>query len=477
MPTINGYSLFKFSTEKYRKHKICPVVGCNSKPQVRLANHIKKYHPEITTLKRKALTMKARKVSKKHVKPDKAQRKLSFSPKSATAQVEVSSKPSTSMEDPKRESLGSTRDMKFFPLSQSEMVNFHKYLTGLDGGKRSPSTAKLICKDLSKYLYFCNKSHIDWAMCYDKKMLIDYVDLLKDCVGPEGILTKLERIGDALKYIKVRTDDATVMTKLEAVTESLKKWKYTLRKEKKKLANKRIEALSDNKLDLEIIQRFINDYSMWNRFDDIIERAKKVNVEISDDEKKFCLGAVVVTTLYESWQRPGAVSNCTLEEFQNGSDVDGVLIVLVTEHKTGVGGSAKLMFKKGLKNKVNDYLEYIRPRSVEDYLFLTVDGKHITKVGNLITYMSKQLGTKLPSATSARKGGATAAAASCSEADVRLVTRQLAHDPRVHNQFYEAIRGKKDAKKAYDTMQELMNSTEIKEVILIYLLKPWLLTL
>lgn len=38
---------------------------------------------------------------------------------------------------------------------------------------------------------------------------------------------------------------------------------------------------------------------------------------------------------------------------------------------------------------------------------------------------------------------------------MRIVTRQ-SHDPRVHNKYYEAIRGSKDAKAAYVTMKEVV---------------------
>lgn len=93
-------------------------------------------------------------------------------------------------------------------------------------------------------------------------------------------------------------------------------------------------------------------------------------------------------------------------------------------------------------------------------LFLLPNGDKVTKISNLIRYMSHQLKVELPCATDVRKGGATVAATTCNEGDVRLVTRQLAHDPRVHAQYYECIRGRKDAKKAYDIMQSVMNKNE-----------------
>lgn len=57
-----------------------------------------------------------------------------------------------------------------------------------------------------------------------------------------------------------------------------------------------------------------------------------------EDEIKFCLAMVMLSMLYESWQRPGAVRNCKLIELHNGTLVDNIIyIVTVAEHKTGIG--------------------------------------------------------------------------------------------------------------------------------------------
>ncbi len=49
----------------------------------------------------------------------------------------------------------------------------------------------------------------------------------------------------------------------------------------------------------------------------------------------------MLSTLYESWQRPGAVINCTLHEFESGSLEDDVYVVSVVEHKAGISGTVK----------------------------------------------------------------------------------------------------------------------------------------
>ena len=194
------------------------------------------------------------------------------------------------------------------------------------------------------------------------------------------------------------------------------------------------------------------------RFDKIIETRKKLS-QVSANDKKFCLSTVMISTVYLSWQRPSAVRNFTIKEFERGSLVEGVYIVNVVDHKTGVGGTAKLMLEKDLKDRIQNYIDYIRPSIDSEYVFINEDGTQVSKLQNLIRYMSKEVEMNLPSCTAVRKGGATAIASTSSEGEVRVVTRQLAHDPRVHAQYYEAIRGKKETKKAYDVLNNAMEAS------------------
>ena len=68
------------------------------------------------------------------------------------------------------------------------------------------------------------------------------------------------------------------------------------------------------------------------------------------------MSAVMLSTQFNSWQRPGAVKNLTLSQFQSAVKVENVYISSVTEHKTGIGGAARLMFDRDLYAKVLRYL-------------------------------------------------------------------------------------------------------------------------
>ena len=249
----------KKSCERYRKTKICSVKGCTSKPQKKSATHMLIQHKDISPKSRKKLCLTARTAT---MPVSKAQKCLNF--KEVAKSTPIIKDIEVSIEKPiVRKVMGSTREMKSYQLDHPELVQFIKYLQCIDGGARSPATSKLICKDISKYLYFANSNKLDWNTFLNKVKLLEYFECLKDCVGPEGILTKMERTGDVLNYLIMYNSDPNFQAKVKCVEESLRKWKYTLRKEKKKLAHKRLEALSDSKLDLLFVKKFIHDSSMW----------------------------------------------------------------------------------------------------------------------------------------------------------------------------------------------------------------------
>ena len=137
-------------------------------------------------------------------------------------------------------------------------------------------------------------------------------------------------------------------------------------------------------------------------------------------------------------------------------------IVSVFEHKTGVGGAARLMLNESLYDDIKKYIKLIRPciepeDEFNENVFLLPNGKKVMKLSNLIRFMESELNITIPSATEVRKIGATAVAKKCTEGEARVVARQMAHDPRVSAQYYQAVRGVKDAKKAYDTLKEVVS--------------------
>ncbi len=62
-----------------------------------------------------------------------------------------------------------------------------------------------------------------------------------------------------------------------------------------------------------------------------------------------------------SAQRQGAVANMTIEEFRQGEWASDIFSIRVREHKTASTGSAMVLLNKGLHQRVNRYVFYLRP--------------------------------------------------------------------------------------------------------------------
>ena len=61
---------------------------------------------------------------------------------------------------------------------------------------------------------------------------------------------------------------------------------------------------------------------------------------LSQKDLKLAMGAVMVTTMLKSWQKPGAVANATIVEFQQAKEKNDNVIIRVVNNKTGIHGSA-----------------------------------------------------------------------------------------------------------------------------------------
>ena len=137
------------------------------------------------------------------------------------------------------------------------------------------------------------------------------------------------------------------MNEINCFLDQISKWKLTLCKEKKVLNHKRLEKLSEKELDVQKMKNFTN---MWSRFDTIITgiATSQPGSMTTQKDLKFCMSAVMLSILFHSWQRPAAVKNLILCQFQKAVKVDNVHVASVTDHKTGVGGAARLMFNPDL---------------------------------------------------------------------------------------------------------------------------------
>ncbi len=241
------------------------------------------------------------------------------------------------------------------------------------------------------------------------------MELLKSFqIGPDGQCSTLERLSIGIHYIELYNKVQNPKN-LNNAKEGLICWKKLLRKERLKKSVINMEKLSEKSLNIDEINDILDNKSMWNQYDEIIRRAK--NRKCNMDEAKLNMAVIMVSVKLASMQRPGAVTNCLLQEYQDAIIERGVQIIKVANHKTGAYGTAKLTTSHKMTERLADYVNFIRPilrkdDDPEEYLFLNTNGKRISKIGNVEYYLRDKLKINIPTSTKARKIGATEASKS-----------------------------------------------------------------
>ena len=151
----------------------------------------------------------------------------------------------------------------------------------MSGGAWEPAAKQIVTACPRSY------TEIDWTKLADEINVLRYFNKLQQMgVGGEGRITKLDRIGSALKYIKEICGQQLVdgimdsedylrsVGILERMSTSVKNWKSSLRKEKRRLAQGRLEDLSELSNDMSETSRIVDNKEMWDRFHSIVKKAR-----------------------------------------------------------------------------------------------------------------------------------------------------------------------------------------------------------
>ena len=109
--------------------------------------------------------------------------------------------------------------------------------------------------------------------------------------------------------------------------------------------------------------------------------------KVKKDYLKFGMASVMISIALASAQRPGAVCNYTIQEYENAVlEANNITIIKVRDHKTGgTSGSAKLAAKPVMAKRLLHYYQFIRLQLLDeskltDKLFILQGSKPIKKL-------------------------------------------------------------------------------------------------
>ena len=427
----------------------------------KLSNHLTSVHSITDTTTRKELLAKAKKAGV----AKRGEMKRNLLQLTIQQSFQISQHVDKNIVVPTaQKKKGSTRSYEFYDIDNTkELAAFYKNLTSFDGGSKSSVEARQICTDVSKYLAFADSTQLKWDNLLDTDRLKQYVEKLqKTAIGPDGLVTKLDRVQTALRYLmrdvpKYKTSDAAMKT-----IERVGLWKAGFRTAKithtRDKAAREVDTTDD---DMQALKELIHSKIAKTKVETIVNRGKS-----SDEDINFIATYLFICFGYKNFQRAGPAINMTLKEVAEatyvGEDEDTMLKIIVSNHKTAkTYGPAVLYLSLDDSAIFNHYIEEIRPNiatSAEcDIALLRANGLSFrNNYSHIIRAYAIEVGlTRIPSLTAVRKAGAVTGRAVLSNPEMEAMSRQMSHSSATSELYYRVRKGGKQSLSAFKSMQML----------------------
>ena len=351
------------------------------------------------------------------------------------------------------------------------IAHFIEFLRGLDGRRKSEGESLQVATDVSKYLKFASPSSTNpnWLDLLDVKKARKYIGMLSSsgACGASGQLMKLDRMLYGLRFIRLELagENAALSHRCNTMEERLAQWKAAIRPEKLQ------EASASSNCEVITLQEtttVIRDRQIRLHVQAAISRVKVEGEEVDDEDMKLVLAYLFCLLAYHSWQRPGAVTNATLNEYEamkeRGRDGVTVHVMRVARHKTAREGPAHITITAEDKKLFDRYVQYIRPRC-DPYcevrtVFVTVRGEPVTNMNQLLQWLGVKYGVRVPSCMTLRTVAATACAVDLELKDRLLICSQMGHSEQVHRKYYEKLQTTQQAATAFMLRQRMIEDEE-----------------
>ena len=116
--------------------------------------------------------------------------------------------------------------------------------------------------------------------------------------------------------------------------------------------------------------------------------------------------------LYKNWQRPEAITNATMVEFQRSKvvRVSEREVMKVHNHKTATEDPARVVMDKVDHARITLYIDTVRNlqnTSDSPLVFVLSGGRPVNKLSSRLKAVGRRYGLDLPNASRVRKIGAT----------------------------------------------------------------------
>ena len=346
-----------------------------------------------------------------------------------------------------------------FPPDHPFLVGLKQYLTSRHGKRRSEREANQICSAVSRYLSFASPE-LDPQNLYNIQKLDTYLRNME----VQGMKASTQhaalcRLKQGLTYVNLSLDPLETVRAEKCLT-LLTNWLSTLAKEARVAKRTHLEDMSDNPSpSFSVIDRFTTSEMMVQNLQSAVVKLRKGKTVTQADLRRIMLW-LAGSLLHSNAQRPGAVTNATLEEYE-AATVSSVgretyKTFLVSNHKTGTTGRAKLTADRNLITHLDTFVTHIRPAlegSSSKLLFPNREGKSLDHLSRHVQRLASSLRIDLPPTATATRHAAATAVADQPETERTKVAVAMSHSRRTQELYYSLKKGKRDAVEGYRVLE------------------------
>ena len=228
--------------------------------------------------------------------------------------------------------------------------------------KEVRSLCKGIVVNVAKYLYWCDASSVDPVYLLKARKIHEYIEGLEVKVGPSGLQQHISDIEAALRFsvneIEGASDEVEFVSRAESTFRKLKDFRASFRGEKSKRERARLEDLAENLHETSDVITFLQSSPVTKIFEQCCSALLK-DPSLSEYNKALaiCAGRL----LYRNAQRPGAIVNMTLREYDrailHGEGEGEVLMIRVANHKTGLTERASVICSGELRDQLKLFVD------------------------------------------------------------------------------------------------------------------------
>ena len=348
-----------------------------------------------------------------------------------------------------------------FPDEDSFLTSLRQYLMSRHGRSRSNTEALQISREIGKYLFFADASSLNQKLLLSSSCLDRYLKHLEDnAIQPSTQKAKLCRLSQGVQFLSLGLDDSD-LPKVERVKHLIKNWIAVGGREARTKNRNLLEDMTGKPFERELteVDKFLQLHEMQLLTRELV-RAAKTDKPVASKELRSLVLWLAGCLLYANHQRPGAIINITLAEYEESRvTTEGkstYRTILVANHKTSTTGRAKVTVSGTFGQCLASYVRYLRKLLPESpLLFPNQHGKVLDHLSRHVKKLGEHYNLQLPTATESRHSAATVVTKTCQQTSQQAVAVMMSHSARTQERYYAAIKGVDDAVEGYKIMEGL----------------------